>query len=354
MSVSQSPVIVTGGAGFIGSAFVRLMLKAGVPVLTLDALTYAGNLDNLAGVMDAPGHVFVQGDIADEALVARLLAQYNPRAIVNIAAETHVDRSIDDPLAFVQANVMGTGVLLEQARRHWRRLSPERRESFRFLQVSTDEVFGSVATGKSREGDAFQPNSPYSASKAAGDHMARAYHRTYGLPTLVTNGSNTFGPRQFPEKLIPLHILNALDGRPLPVYGDGGNQREWLFVEDHCRGIAAVLDRGRPGESYNIGSDRHCTNIEVVGAICAVLDDLAPRPDGLPHASAITFVTDRPGHDFRYALDCRKIAEDTGWMASAVFNDSLRSTVQWYLDNGDWCRSVTRQRYGRARLGVAD
>ena len=349
----ESPVIVTGGAGFIGSAFVRHLLGQGMPVVVLDALTYAGNPDNLTEVAAAPGYEFVLGDIGDSALVARLLARYRPRAIVNIAAETHVDRSIDGPAAFVRTNVVGTAALLEEARRHWRELAGAERDGFRFVQVSTDEVYGSVDQGSSREGDPYRPNSPYSASKASGDHMARAYHRTYGLPTLVTNGSNTYGPRQFPEKLIPLHILNAVDGRPLPVYGDGANQREWLHVDDHCRGIAAVLEAGRPGESYNIGADRQHSNLEVVRGLCAALDTMAPRPDGRPHADAIAFVGDRPGHDFRYALDCGKLRQETGWRPATAFPEGLRATVRGYLDNEPWCRNISQARYDRQRLGVA-
>lgn len=353
MGMAGGPIIVTGGAGFIGSSFVRHLIGGGAPVVVLDALTYAGNPANLSELGDAPGYTFIQGDICDRALVGRLFTQYKPRALVNIAAETHVDRSIDDSAAFVQTNVVGVCALLDEARRYWTGLPEGDRSDFRFVQVSTDEVYGSVAEGNSREGDAFRPNSPYAASKAAGDHMARAYHRTHGLPTLVTNGSNTYGPRQFPEKLIPLHILNALDGRPLPVYGDGTNQREWLHVDDHCRGIAAVLEHGTPGESYNIGSDHRLSNLDAVRGLCAALDDLAPRADGRPHAESMVFVADRPGHDFRYALDCGKLKRETGWTPAAEFSAGIRATVQWYLENQDWCRTITQSRYDRRRLGVA-
>jgi len=346
----QSPVIVTGGAGFIGSSLVRLLVGRDIPVVVLDALTYAGNRDNLAGVPDV---TFVHGDIGDAALVAGLLSRYRPRAIVNVAAETHVDRSIDGPAAFIQTNIVGTSTLLEEARRYWRDLSAAERDAFRFLQVSTDEVYGSVAEGKSREGEPYRPNSPYAASKAAGDHMARAYFRTYGLPTLVTNGSNTYGPRQFPEKLIPLQILNAVDGRPLPVYGDGSNQREWLYVDDHCRGIAAVLEHGRPGETYNIGSDHQRANMDVVRDLCDLLDRLAPAPSGRPHAESIALVRDRPGHDFRYALDSGKLMNETGWRPTMAFAEGLEATVRWYLDNQPWCRAITRAGYDRNRLGTA-
>ncbi|MBF0417953.1 MAG: dTDP-glucose 4,6-dehydratase [Magnetococcales bacterium] len=350
---SLSPVLVTGGAGFIGSSFVRHLLGQNQAIVVLDALTYAGCLDNLTEVAGAPGYRFVQGDIADGALVADLLATVRPRAIVNIAAETHVDRSIDGPAAFVHSNLVGTAALLEAARGYWRDLREPARAGFRYVQVSTDEVYGSVVEGASREGDPYFPNSPYSASKAGGDHMVRAYHHTYGLPTLVTNGSNTYGPRQFPEKLIPLHILNACDGRPLPVFGDGRNQREWLHVEDHCRGIAAVLEKGRPGESYNVGSGIQRANLDVVRELCATLDDLAPRRDGRAHAEAITHVTDRPGHDFRYSLDCAKLTAETGWRPQVALVDGLRATVRWYLEHGDWCRAITEARYDRNRLGTS-
>lgn len=325
------------------------MIRRGIPVVTLDSLTYSGNTDNLADLAGARGHSFVQGDICDAALLSQLLARHQPRAVVNFAAETHVDRSIDGPAVFIRTNVVGTSTLLEETRRHWCRLPPPRQDAFRFVQVSTDEVYGSVDKGRCREGDPYRPNSPYSASKAAGDHMARAYHRTYGLPTLVTNGSNTYGPRQFPEKLIPLHILNAIEGLPLPVYGDGSNQREWLYVDDHCRGIAAVLESGHPGESYNIGADHEHANIEVVIGVCAVLDRMAPRPDGRPHADSIAFVTDRPGHDFRYALDSGALKQVSDWHPATAFADGLHATVRWYLENEGWWRN----RYNRARLGIA-
>ena len=348
------PIIVTGGAGFIGSSFVRLMVAQGVPVVVLDALTYAGNLANLSEVKDAPGYTFVHGNIGDAPLVADLLARHRPRAIVSIAAETHVDRSIDGPAVFIQTNVVGVSTLLETARQYWRNLPAAERDAFRFVQVSTDEVYGSVEQGSSREGDPYQPNSPYSASKAAGDHMARAYFRTYGMPTLVTNGANTYGPRQFPEKLIPLQILNALDGRPLPVYGNGNNLRDWLYVDDHCRGIAAVLAEGRPGENYNIGSgtDDLYANIQVVHNLCDLLDEMAPKA-GMSYLNSIAFVDDRPGHDFRYALNCGKLMQDTNWRPLTNFTDGLRATLRWYLDNDAWFRSATQARYDRQRLGMS-
>lgn len=352
MAAELRPVLVTGGAGFIGSAFVRLLLSQGATVITLDALTYAGNMDNLESVMTAPGHRFVRGDIRDGGLLAGLLAETRPRAVVNLAAETHVDRSIDTPEAFIQTNLVGTATLLEEVRRYWQNRSEAERAAFRFVQVSTDEVYGSVMHGTASEEDAVRPNSPYAASKAGGDHLARAYHQTYGLPTLITHGCNTFGPRQFPEKLIPLHILNALDGEALPVYGDGSNQREWLYVEDHCKAVAAVLDRGRPGERYNIGSGQHLTTLQVVQSVCAVLDRLAPHRHGHPHDRSIVFVTDRPGHDFRYAVNWSKLERDTGWHPGTSFAYGLEQTVRWYLDQGDWCRSVTRARYDRRRLGT--
>ncbi|MBI3443930.1 MAG: dTDP-glucose 4,6-dehydratase [Magnetospirillum sp.] len=348
-----SPLLVTGGAGFIGSCFVPFMIGRGHALVTLDALTYAGFRHNLAAVMTAPGHVFVEGDICDGDLVADLLRRHRPHAVVNIAAETHVDRSIDGPAAFVRTNILGTATLLEECRRHWRDLPSAERGAFRFLQVSTDEVYGSVAQGQSSEGAPYSPTSPYAASKASADFMVRSYFRTYGLPTLVTHGTNTFGPRQFPEKLIPLMILNALDGQPLPVYGDGGNQREWLYVQDHCAAIAEILDKGRAGESYNIGSGRHLANLEVVRTLCALLDDLAPRPDRRRHSEAITHVTDRPGHDFRYAVDCAKLGVETGWSPMTDVAEGLRTTVRWYLDNEAWCRSITQSGYRRDRLGLA-
>jgi dTDP-glucose 4,6-dehydratase len=347
-------ILVTGGAGFIGSNFVRQWLaEEEARLVNLDKLTYAGNPDSLAGCLEDPRHVFVQGDIGDGPLVSRLLAEYRPQAVVNFAAETHVDRSIDGPADFVQTNVVGAFRLLEAARRYWSDLAEPERGAFRFLHVSTDEVYGSLGpTGRFTEATPYAPNSPYSASKAAGDHFVRAYHHTYGLPVLVTNCSNNYGPYQFPEKLIPLMILNALEGKPLPVYGDGQQVRDWLFVEDHCRAIRIVLARGVPGEVYNIGGDCEQTNLDVVRMIAAMVDELRP---GLPHgprSSLITLVTDRPGHDRRYAIDATKIRQQLGWRPNEDFRSGLRRTVQWYLDNLAWVERITSGKYRRERLGL--
>jgi len=347
-------ILITGGAGFIGSNFVRQWLdKEETQLINLDKLTYAGNLDSLAEVASHPRYRFVEGDIGDGRLVARLLEEYRPRAVVNFAAESHVDRSIDGPAAFVETNVVGTFRLLEAVRQYWTGLPEPERSRFRFLHVSTDEVFGSLgAEGKFCETTAYAPNSPYSASKAAADHFVRAYHHTYGLPVLVTNCSNNYGPYQFPEKLIPLITLNAVAGKPLPVYGDGGQIRDWLFVEDHCRAIRVVLARGPPGQSYNIGGDCERTNLEVVHAICKLVDQLRP---GLPHApctSLITYVTDRPGHDRRYAIDATKIRTELGWAPQEDFTSGLRRTVAWYLDHTTWVDRVTTGKYRLERLGL--
>jgi dTDP-glucose 4,6-dehydratase len=335
-------ILVTGGAGFIGSNFVRQWLgEEKGRVVDVDKLTYAGNLESLAEAAGDPRHVFVEGDICDGRLVARLLNEHRPWAVINFAAESDVDRSIDGPAPFVETNVVGTFRLLEAAMQYWSELPEPERLRFRFLHVSTDEVFGSLGPdGRFSETTPYAPNSPYAASKAAADHFVRAYHHTYGLPTLVTNCSNNFGPCQFPEKLIPLMTLNALTGKPLPVYGDGHQVRDWLFVEDHCRAIRAVLARGTPGESYNIGGDCERTNLEVVHAICQLVDELRP---GLPHApcaSLITSVADRPGHDRRYAIDATKIRTQLGWKPQEDFTSALRRTVQWYLDNPAWVERV--------------
>ncbi len=348
------PILVTGGAGFIGSNFVRQWIaEERSPLVNLDKLTYAGNLDSLAEVEGHPRYAFVQGDIGDSPLVARLLAEHRPRAIVHFAAESHVDRSIDGPAAFVETNVVGTFRLLEAARRHWCGLPEPERAAFRFLHVSTDEVYGALGpSGKFTETTPYAPNSPYSASKAASDHFVRAYHHTFGLPVLVTNCSNNYGPYQFPEKLIPLMILNALEGRPLPVYGDGQQVRDWLYVEDHCRAIRAVLARGTPGEVYNIGGDCERANLDVVRSICRIVDDLRP---GLPHApcwSLVTYVTDRPGHDRRYAIDASKIRGQLGWQPQECFESGLRRTVAWYLEHRDWVERITSGKYRRERLGI--
>ena len=344
--------LVTGGAGFIGGNFVLDAVASGIRVVTLDALTYAGNRDTLAPLDGNPGHVFVQGDIGDRALVDRLLAEHRPQAIVNFAAESHVDRSIDGPAAFVQTNVVGTFGLLEAAREYFKALDAGARAAFRFLHVSTDEVYGSLGEqGKFTEDTPYAPNSPYSASKAASDHLVRAYHHTYGLPVLTTNCSNNYGPYQFPEKLIPLVILKALAGEPLPVYGDGRNVRDWLFVKDHCAAIRRVLEAGRLGETYNVGGDAERQNIEVVKAICALLDQRRPRDDGQPRESQITFVKDRPGHDRRYAIDASKIQSELGWQPTVDFEQGMATTVDWYLANEAWVRRVLDGSYRMERIG---
>jgi dTDP-glucose 4,6-dehydratase len=347
-------IFVTGGAGFIGSNFVVDWLQApppaagGVaePVLVLDALTYAGNLANLAAVRDNPGLHFVRQDICEGAAVLDLLRRHRPRALVHFAAESHVDRSIRGPGEFVRTNINGTFALLEAARSHHAQLPAAERDAFRFLHVSTDEVYGSLgpADPAFSETTAYAPNSPYAASKAASDHLVRAYHHTYGLPVLTTNCSNNYGPFQFPEKLIPLVTLNALQGKPLPIYGDGSNVRDWLYVGDHCRGIRRVLEAGRPGETYNIGGRTEMPNIAVVQAICATLDELRPRSGG-SYEQQITFVKDRPGHDRRYAIDCRKIESELGWTPAETFRSGIRRTVQWYLDAPAWVEQVSSGRY---------
>jgi dTDP-glucose 4,6-dehydratase len=338
-------ILVTGGAGFIGANFVLDWLaQDDEPVLNLDKLTYAGNLGNLAALKDDPRHVFVRGDIGDGALVEALLRQHRPRAIVNFAAESHVDRSIHGPAAFVATNIDGTFALLEAVRAHCAAMAEGERAAFRFLHVSTDEVYGSLGPDDPpfSETTPYAPNSPYSASKAASDHLVRAYHHTYGLPVLTTNCSNNYGPRQFPEKLIPLMITNALAGRPLPVYGDGRNVRDWLYVGDHCTAIRAVLARGRLGETYNIGGNAEMTNIDVVRTLCRTLAELAPGRD---YAAQITYVKDRPGHDRRYAIDASKIRRELGWTPQETFETGLRRTVAWYLDHADWLRAVTSGDY---------
>ena len=327
-------ILVTGGAGFIGSNFVLDWLAGSdEPVVNLDKLTYAGNLKNLDSVANDPRHVFVQGDIGDRALLDRLLAEHRPRAVLNFAAESHVDRSIHGPEDFIQTNVLGTFRLLESVRAYWAGLPAGEKDAFRFLHVSTDEVYGTLAPSAPAfaETHRYEPNSPYSASKAASDHLVRAWHHTYGLPVLTTNCSNNYGPYQFPEKLIPLVILNALDGKPLPVYGDGQQVRDWLYVVDHCRAIARVLDAGVVGETYNVGGLNEKTNLQVVDTICQLLDELRPKADGSSYKTQITHVTDRPGHDRRYAIDASKIEAELGWQPSESFETGLRKTVQWYL-----------------------
>lgn len=350
----MGPIVVTGGAGFIGGEFVRQWIAAeDGEVINLDALTYAGNPDSLACLRGNPRHRLVVGDIGDADLVRRLLGRHRPVAVVNFAAETHVDRSIDGPSAFVNTNVVGTFRLLEEVRRHWHGLPGDERDAFRFLHVSTDEVFGSLGPeGAFTETTPYAPNSPYSASKAASDHFVRAYHHTYGLPTLSTNCSNNYGPCQFPEKLVPLMILNCLAGKPLPVYGDGGQVRDWLYVGDHCRAIRTVLRGGRVGETYAIGGGCERTNLEVVREICRTVDRL--RPD-LPHApceSLVTFVADRPGHDRRYAIDFSKIEAELDWRPAETFASGLERTVAWYLANEAWVARVASGGYGRERLGL--
>ncbi len=321
-------------------------------VLNLDLLTYAGNPESLADLTGQGRYRFVQGDIGDRRLVERLLREFRPDAVVNFAAESHVDRSIDGPAAFIQTNVVGTFNLLDCVRAYWAGLEGPAREGLRFLHVSTDEVYGSLGPeGRFTEQRPYAPNSPYSASKAASDHLVRAWHHTYGLPVLTTNCSNNYGPYQFPEKLIPLMVLNALEGRPLPVYGDGCNVRDWLYVEDHCRAIQLVLERGRVGEVYNIGGDGERTNIEVAEALCALLDELLPESPHRPHGKLISFVADRPGHDRRYAIDAAKLRGELGWRPRETFETGLRRTVQWYIDNREWCRRVQERGYRRERLG---
>ena len=349
--------MVTGGAGFIGGNFVLQQLAAhpDLRIVNLDALTYAGNLDTLAALADDPRHVFVRGDIGDAALVRRLLAEHRPDAVVNFAAESHVDRSIDGPAAFVQTNVVGTLALLEAARDFWRGLDDAGRAAFRFLHVSTDEVYGSLGdTGAFTETTPYAPNSPYSASKAASDHLVRAFHHTYGLPTLTTNCSNNYGPFQFPEKLIPLMIAKALAGDPLPVYGDGRNVRDWLFVQDHCSAIATVLRHGRVGEVYNVGGDAERENIAVVHAICDLVDARRPRADGPSRRAQITYVADRPGHDRRYAIDASKLKRELGWRPTVDFETGIAQTVDWYLDNQPWVQRVLDGSYRLERIGSAD
>ncbi len=353
--MTTQTILVTGGAGFIGANFVlQQRYSSDVRVVNVDKLTYAGNLVTLAALKADPLHVFVQGDIGDRTLVRDLLNRYKPDAILNFAAETHVDRSIDGPDAFIQTNVVGTFNLLEEARDYWRGLADEAKTAFRFLHVSTDEVFGSLGPEDPTfsETTPYAPNSPYSASKASSDHLVRAYFHTYGLPTLITNCSNNYGPYQFPEKLIPLMILNAIEGKPLPVYGDGQNIRDWLFVEDHCRAIRLVLDRGNPGETYNVGGGAERTNLWLVQQLCSILDGLLPTSPHVPHLNLVNYVTDRPGHDRRYAIDFRKLKGELGWSPQEDIESGLRKTVQWYLDNPDWCREVTSQNYERQRLGL--
>jgi len=352
-------ILVTGGAGFIGSALVRHLIgNTEHEVLNLDKLTYAGNLESLQSIANNTRYEFVHADIADAATVSAVLERLQPDAIMHLAAESHVDRSIDGPAAFIQTNIVGTYALLEATRAWWSRLPAEQRRAFRFHHISTDEVYGDLhgANDLFHETTPYAPSSPYSASKAASDHLVRAWHRTYGLPVLITNCSNNYGPYHFPEKLIPLMILNALAGKPLPVYGNGQQVRDWLFVEDHARALLEVVSRGEVGETYNIGGHNEQKNLDVVHAICALLDELAPQhPEGVArYADLITYVQDRPGHDLRYAIDASKIERELGWVPQETFATGLRKTVQWYLDNLQWCRHVQDGSYQGERLGNTD
>jgi len=357
-------ILVTGGAGFIGSNFVLDWLaQSNEPVVNLDKLTYAGNLQNLVSLEGDARHIFERGDIGDAALVARLLAQHQPRAIVNFAAESHVDRSIHGPEDFIQTNILGTFHMLEAVRAYWGSLPPDAKAAFRFLHVSTDEVYGSLSKSDPAftEENKYEPNSPYSASKAASDHLVRAYHHTYGLPVLTTNCSNNYGPFHFPEKLIPLMIVNAQAGKPLPVYGDGQQIRDWLYVKDHCSAIRRVLEAGQLGETYNVGGWNEKPNLDIVHTVCALLDELKPRADGKPYQEQITYVTDRPGHDRRYAIDARKIEQQLGWKPAETFETGIRKTVQWYLDHPQWVADVlsggyrdwVAKQYGGSGTGAA-
>ena len=341
-------ILVTGGAGFIGSNFVLDWLThSDEPVVNLDLLTYAGNLENLASIQGDPRHHFVKGDIGDRALLAQLFTQHQPRAVINFAAESHVDRSIHGPADFIQTNIVGTFNLLESVREYWTALPDNQRTAFRFLHVSTDEVYGSLEKTDPAfsETNRYEPNSPYSASKASSDHLVRAWHHTYGLPVLTTNCSNNYGPYHFPEKLIPLCILNALAGKPLPIYGDGQQVRDWLFVKDHCSAIRRVLEAGKLGETYNVGGCNEKANLEVVQTLCHILDELKPRADGETYQSQITFVKDRPGHDRRYAIDAKKLEKGLGWKPAETFETGIRKTVMWYLEHQDWVSHVLSGEY---------
>jgi len=347
-------VLVTGGAGFIGGNFVHhVIARSAVKVINLDLLTYAGNLNTLGSLRDHPRHVFIHGDIGDRVLLKQIFTQHHPDAIVHFAAESHVDRSIDGPTTFIQTNVVGTFSLLESTREYWMNLEAEAKQRFRFLHVSTDEVYGSLGpTGRFTEHTPYAPNSPYSASKAASDHLVRAWHHTYGLPVLTTHCSNNYGSYQFPEKLIPLCIQKALAGQALPIYGDGSNIRDWLYVEDHCRAIVRVLEAGKPGQVYNVGGNSERTNLQVIDTVCALLDELVPTSPYCPHHNLKTFVADRPGHDHRYAIDATKLMTELNWQPSETFNSGLTKTVQWYLDNKHWVQQVMDGSYRGERLGT--
>lgn len=348
-------MLITGGAGFIGSNFVRHVLakQSDIRIINLDKLTYAGNLDSLAEIITSPRHRFIKGCIGNRNLVLEILNKYEPDAVINFAAESHVDRSIEGPAAFIQTNIVGTFELLEAVRDYWQKRNSKRCTDFRFLQVSTDEVYGSLGMeGYFTETTAYAPNSPYSATKAASDHLVRAYYHTYGIPVLTTNCSNNYGPYQFPEKLIPVMILNALEDKQLPIYGDGRNVRDWLYVTDHCEAIWQVLSKGRSGEVYNVGGNNEKTNIEVVGTICRILDKINPRQDGASYLHQVEFVMDRPGHDRRYAIDSSKLQQETGWRPKETFETGLFKTICWYLDNSDWHNRVMDGSYQRERIGL--
>lgn len=349
-------MLITGGAGFIGSNFIHVALQDKlVSIINIDKLTYAGNQDSLRDIEADSRYLFIRGDICDQTLVEKILTQYQITTVVHFAAESHVDRSIDGPAVFIETNINGTFTLLEAARKYWRSLEDEPKSQFRFLHVSTDEVYGSLCEkGYFTEETPYAPNSPYSASKASSDHLVRAYHHTYELPVLITNCSNNYGPYQFPEKLIPLMILNALEGKPLPIYGTGQNIRDWLYVVDHCEAILTVLKKGLPGEKYNIGGHNEKTNLSIVHTLCDILDKKRPRADGKSYCEQITYVKDRPGHDMRYAIDASKIARELGWVPSETFETGIVKTVEWYLNNVEWCRRVTDGSYRRERLGIAD
>lgn len=349
-------VLVTGGAGFIGSNFIRIALKkSDIEIINLDNLTYAGNLDSLRDIENDPRYTFIHGDICDSLLIEKIFKEYQLDGVIHFAAESHVDRSIDGPAPFIQTNINGTFALLEGARKYWSVLSAELKKDFRFLHISTDEVYGSLGeTGYFTEETPYAPNSPYSASKASSDHLVRAYYHTYGLPVLMTNCSNNYGPYHFPEKLIPLMILNALEGKLLPVYGDGQNVRDWLYVEDHCRAILSVFTQGLPGEKYNVGGHNEKTNLSIVHTLCDVLDEKSPRVDGVSYREQIIFVKDRPGHDMRYAIDSSKIQKKLGWVPEETFETGIIKTVEWYLQNNDWCKRVTDGSYRGERLGIRE
>lgn len=350
-------IIVTGGAGFIGSNFVHTVLEAqkDIRVINLDKLTYAGNLDSLKDIEDDSRYTFIKGDICDSLLVEELFEKYNPDTIVHFAAESHVDRSIDGPAEFIQTNINGTFNLLENARKYWLKLEQKAKESFRFIHISTDEVYGSLGdTGYFTEETSYAPNSPYSASKASADLLVRSYYHTYGLPTIITNCSNNYGPYHFPEKLIPLILLNALEGKELPIYGDGLNVRDWLYVKDHCEAIWQVLTQGKIGEKYNIGGHNEKTNLCIVETLCDILDERVPKVNGKSYREQIVFVKDRPGHDLRYAIDASKIAKELGWVPKETFDTGIVKTVDWYLENRDWCNRVLDGSYQRERLGLGE